>query len=122
MMSYCNPSWISDYNYALIFDRIKAVNGAFIQPGPPVAYRFAALDANGSITFTGNATLTIPPGGKKISVHWPSSGAHGTAWLYPSDHVAGGTLVIPDGPNDVVIDSPVMHELDPELRLDHRAL
>ena len=31
MMSYCNPSFISDYNYNLIFGRIKTVNGAFIQ-------------------------------------------------------------------------------------------
>lgn len=122
MMSYCNPSWISDYNYALIFDRIKAVNGAYIQQGPPVTYRFAALEPNGAIVFTGNATLTIPPSGTKIAIHYPSTGAHDSAWFYPSDHVAGGTLLVPVGPNDLVIDSMLPQTVEPSIHGDHIGL
>jgi hypothetical protein len=117
MMSYCNPSWISDYNYNLIFNRIKTVNGAFIEPGAPVLWRFAAVEPNGSITFTGSATLTIPPNGSTVGVHFPSNGGHTTAHFYPSDHVAGGTLLVPDGPSDAVLDSPITAVADPSVKV-----
>ena len=37
VMSYCDPTWISDHNYRLFFDRAANVNLAKYQ-GPPVTY------------------------------------------------------------------------------------
>lgn len=103
VMSYCSPQWISDYNFNLLFNRVKAVNGAAIVQGPPAKYRYAALEKDGSIVVIGEGTLTLPPAGQAVAVRF-SDGFEGTAYFYPSDHVSGGTLLLPNHPGEVWVD------------------
>jgi len=46
LMSYCDPSWISDYNYDAIAERIAAVNGTKIYVNPNARGRFRVLLAD----------------------------------------------------------------------------
>jgi hypothetical protein len=64
VMSYCNPVWISDYNYAKIVTRAKAVNtAAFIQAGSAVApqsWHGIILQADGSARWSGMISDELP--------------------------------------------------------------
>lgn len=64
LMSYCNPVWISDYNYAKIVTRAKAVNlAAFIHAGSavePQAWHGIILHADGSASWSGMTSDELP--------------------------------------------------------------
>jgi hypothetical protein len=64
LMSYCNPVWISDYNYAKIVTRAKAVNtAAFVLAGgavAPQAWHGIILHADGSARWSGMTSDELP--------------------------------------------------------------
>jgi Peptidase M66 len=63
VMSYCNPVWISDYNYAKIATRAKAVNtAAFIYAGdtPAQIWHGIILHADGSASWSGMSSDELP--------------------------------------------------------------
>ena len=121
MMGYCDNTWVSDYTYSALFDRIAAVNGN--PPGGatgggtagggmmPAAqtYRTASVGADGTATWTGSMDLAEEPtSGQSRTVTFYSDtgsaiGTH-TAHFYPYDHLPGGMLVVPTSPSPV---SPV---------------
>ena len=39
MMSYCDPTWISDYNFLALFDRVRSVNSAYVYTPPELMDR-----------------------------------------------------------------------------------
>jgi hypothetical protein len=63
LMSYCDPVWISDYNYAKIATRAKAVNtAAFIYEGEALAQTWHGiiLRADGSAAWSGMTASEAP--------------------------------------------------------------
>lgn len=113
MMSYCDPTWISDYQYNALFQRVVAVNGtqAFIAPAPGSApqaqktrsYRIAAVDGAGNLTFDAGPAIQLDrePVGELRSVRFVGKNAGylpvaGNAHFFPYDHLPGGTLLVPE--------------------------
>jgi hypothetical protein len=107
MMSYCEPTWISDYNYGKLFDRISAVNSAAQakRVGPAAVgtrYRIASVDAAGRIHVDGDADLNaIDPSEMRAVRIVGAKGVRTQAAVkfVPYDHLPGGMLFIPEGEN-----------------------
>jgi hypothetical protein len=62
IMSYCSPSWASDYVYKKLADRIIALNGARIVFGPASTWR-VLLEYQGKLRWGIPATTPIPAEG-----------------------------------------------------------
>lgn len=102
MMSYCEPIWISDYNYQNLFNRIRQVNGAARLYFPetaasPSEYERISVGPDGTVTWLeplrrqgllgGEPTVvTVSVGGEQREIRG--------AW-YPYSHVPGGLLLFP---------------------------
>jgi hypothetical protein len=101
MMGYCNPTWISDYNFEKIFNRVDAVSGAasFYVPEHLAnrTYRRARVQPDGSLTWLSSITLERPPMGIEtaVTVDTTSGPEQTTANFIPYDHLDGGVLFIP---------------------------
>lgn len=54
VMSYCEPTYISDYNYQRLFQRIRYLNMQFMRiPLPQVTYHRILLDREGNLSYRG---------------------------------------------------------------------
>lgn len=101
MMSYCNPTWISDYNFENIFDRVQHVNNAadwFIpQHLQNLTYGQARVEPDGSITWLADVVLERPPVGEltPVTVDTQSGPEQTQASYIRYDHIDGGVLFIP---------------------------
>jgi hypothetical protein len=101
MMGYCDPSWISDYNFNLLFQRVALVNGADMQAGPPQTFRLASVDDKGGLVWGERITVTYPVEGQPRTVTYVRpDGTTGTVTgqFFPYDHLDGGQLYVPDVP------------------------
>ncbi|MBN1655712.1 MAG: hypothetical protein JXA30_18245 [Deltaproteobacteria bacterium] len=57
MMSYCEPTFISDYNYQRLFQRIRYLNMQFMRiPSPDVTYHRVLMDREGNLSYRGTTT------------------------------------------------------------------
>lgn len=66
MMSYCDPSFISDYNFEKLFERIRYLNLQFdIEPVAPQRYARVLLDKSGKLSMRGYSTLKRAPAGEE---------------------------------------------------------
>lgn len=67
-MGYCNPSWVSDYTYDQIFDRIDAVLGtaSFMVSTAPTRWRTAVVESDGDVAWGGDVTLDHLPTGSSV--------------------------------------------------------
>jgi hypothetical protein len=105
MMGYCEPDWISDYQYGALITRMRAVSGASIRAGVPMQYQFGGFDPNGSVTWNGAAPLETVPGGEAREIeYFDASGRRmlsQTGYLYAYDHLPGGSIVAPAVPGAV---------------------
>ena len=121
MMGYCDNTWVSDYTYGALFDRIAQVDGgnasarsggasAIKASGPasavPVAaqsYRLAAIDGTGTLTWGADIDLDEEPDSAEVRpVQFLGNagqlvGTH-DAHFYNFDHLPGGILVVPSSP------------------------
>jgi hypothetical protein len=105
-MGYCDPSWVSDYTYTALFNRLVAVNaGAQWQFEPSMldrTYERVRIDMDGA-TWTDPITLHQPPMGELTTV--TVSGSDGdqelTGRFYPYSHLPGGMLLFPQSDLDV---------------------
>lgn len=100
MMGYCKPRWISDYNFANLFDRIKLVDGASFYTPPALmdlSWDRVLIDTDGTATSAGAIQLTHPPLGEELTVTVQSKAGASqvTAQLLRYDHVGGGLLFVP---------------------------
>jgi hypothetical protein len=68
----------------------------------PRAYRFVSLDAQGNARWGKSTTLTRRPSGELHTVSFLASDGTTlgteTGHLYRYDHLAGGFLLVPEGP------------------------
>ena len=107
IMGYCDAQWISDYNYANLFERIRTVKGARALTGPPRPYLSIVVEPDGSLTPGRTTSLPSPPDGEPMDAHWLAAGETGTttdAVFLPVDHVDGGILFValPTDPTDTL--------------------
>jgi len=102
MMSYCQPIWISDYNFQLLFKRIRWVNGlgAQVLPpagGEPVAYERISIGPDGRLTWRDPMLLALPPSGAPIVI----TATQGTGQVQIQGHfiaygdLPGGLVLFP---------------------------
>jgi hypothetical protein len=67
-MSYCDPTWVSDYTYNALYDRIVAVNALASKKGPgdpPSPWYSMIVDLDGSVSQGPVFWLDTPPLGRE---------------------------------------------------------
>lgn len=108
-MSYCSPSWISDYNYKAIATRMTTVNGAADMIFPvdaPRHYRFVEVGADGKLTWGDRVELNEPPIAEPTTVKYVDASGNvletATGAYYPYDDLPGGYMLVPEGPTTAV--------------------
>jgi hypothetical protein len=102
MMGYCDTTFVSDYVYNELFNRMKSDNNAAMVYGTEVErpYRFLNVRKDGSVDWGRETPLSTPPRGEAHTVTF--LGANGaalgtaTAAFYRYDHLAGGYLLVPN--------------------------
>jgi hypothetical protein len=98
IMGYCQTTWVSDYTFAGLFQRIKFVNGASIQVAPEDMdreYERAQVDADGNLQWLSPVRLHTPPMNQAAEVVLESGAGDETvaAQFYPYDHLPGGVYL-----------------------------
>lgn len=102
LMSYCGPSWISDYNYDLFFTRIESVYGSLALKSlvSPRGYVSVVVDADMSLTWGRSATLRETPEGDEVAVDLIDTRgdtiATTTGTYQTVTHIPGGVVMIPE--------------------------
>lgn len=101
-MSYCDPTWISDYTYAALATRMSLVNGAAMMFGtttPPTKYRFVNVGAGATLSWGETMTLTDQPFGAPRDVVFDLGDGTTqtvTGYYYPYADLDGGYLLVPE--------------------------
>ena len=108
-MGYCDPTWVSDYTYNWLFDRITEVNAnAEYQAPPGFSPRWSSvrIDLDGTVSRGLDHDLFAPPGGDKQDVEFldadggvldvVSGSFHGYS------HLDGGRLLFPQPTDEKV--------------------
>jgi hypothetical protein len=101
-MSYCNPTWISDYTYGAIANRMATVarSVAARVVGGPFAYKFLRVDDRGGRRWGRTVVLDEPPLGEPHDVTYEDAAGRvvdrATAAWYPYDDLAGGHYLVPE--------------------------
>ena len=113
MMSYCSPTWISDFHYAKLIDRVRGDNKFYADvfrgdtPRWGGQHQAYGVEPDGKILRKDLASRErFIEGGEPREVVWktldgPTMG-QGTARFFPYDHLPGGVLWVPDAPDGAV--------------------
>jgi hypothetical protein len=104
LMSYCDPSFISDYNFEKIFERIRYLNLQFDELMPrPTRYARVLVDRFGRASFHGSAVLKRTPGGLEEERPLTVLDAGGralagarTGYYFPYSEQGAGLWLVPD--------------------------
>ena len=113
MMSYCSPTWISDYHYAKLFEKVRGDNKFYADvfrgdtPRWGGQHQAYGVGADGKITRQDLASRErFIAGGEPRDLVWKtvdgSAMGHATARFFPYDHLPGGVLWVPDAPAGAV--------------------
>ena len=104
LMGYCSPSWISDYNYDKLYDRLLAVtasSGASIKRADvPLPFRPVVIDVDGTLTIGDAVWIASRPLGETVTVDWVDEAGRSEALeaiLVRVSHLPGGILYVPEG-------------------------
>ena len=120
-MSYCEPTWVSDYTYLALLDRIQAVNmltadvrgqrGEGASAQPEVTYQQVSFEGDGTSRWHPPITVrgTVRGQTRQVTVREGDGERTLDAVFVPYDHLEGGRLLYPS-------EIPAH-----ELRLRHRA-
>lgn len=100
MMSYCSPSWISDYNYQKLYEQAKFVSQAslhFPTQMMNLTWERVSVRPNGSLEYLDAVTMVEPPLGSETSVAVETTNGteHLTGQFFSYDHLPGGVLYVP---------------------------
>ncbi len=103
VMSYCDPTWFSDYNFDKLFTRQQAVHGSadFILPDlrrAPGRYRTLLVEEDGSVSWGQDKDLGSSPLGdeRTIELKDDSGKVVGkvTGFDYPVSHYGGSMILL----------------------------
>ena len=99
-MSYCQPSWVSDYTYRALFDKIAFVNGAqyFHATKPKQRFQAISIRGNGEISRGQHFDIQGTPSGKPEAVEVIDASGKArqvTGYFHPYNHLPGGMLLVP---------------------------
>lgn len=114
IMGYCDPKWISLYNYKALFSRLQAINGADMQVpvwDVPRAYRMVRVPGDGTATVGDRVDVTAPLFGEERTVSVTLSDGTSrtlTGNYYAYDHIPGGYLMVPEPQNLSVIRAKIL--------------
>ncbi|AKF10468.1 M66 family metalloprotease [Sandaracinus amylolyticus] len=97
VMGYCDNQWISDYNYRLVFERIRGVRGIASVSGTPTRYATVVVDVDGSLSWGSEVELVFAPDGDALDATWATTSGEiaADATLLPVSHVDGGIVYVP---------------------------
>ncbi len=107
LMGYCQPEWISDYNFQKLFTRMATVNNAPKIYDPqawtaPRQYRFLNIEPDGTATWGQETILRERPLTNEHTVtHRAANGAiiaTATGYWYEYGDLPGGFLLVPAPP------------------------
>ena len=116
-MSYCNPAWVSDYNWNILFERQKGIHEMYVAGNVArsrqTGWRTLWLHANGSVGHGEVVWLRSPPDGETRTVTYVEDGREVTVEgvVLPFSHVDGGVLHVPTTAelSEVRIDGVTVH-------------
>lgn len=106
MMSYCSPTFVSDYTYKALFDRLATVNKGKALPAPAAgssgasgSFQFVTLGADGPESFGKIVTPRRAPIGESREVQLLDAKGAVKATVrgayFPFDHLPGGFVMVP---------------------------
>jgi hypothetical protein len=105
-MGYCGPVWISDYNYALLYDRLVAVtassSASLKRAETPLALRPVIIDIDGTLTIGDTLWIDSAPLGETVTAEWVDAAGHSdelAATLVRVSHLPGGIIYVPEMAN-----------------------
>lgn len=105
MMSYCSPTWISDYYFGKLAAEIRKVNKTpyeMIPPGFPSHLRVVLVDSEGAARLGDRIETQGLPNGEPREVTLLDAAGKPiktvTGWFYPASHGKDGTgaVLVPD--------------------------
>jgi len=105
-MSYCDPTWVSDYTYSALLDRIQALSGMDMyvpEESRHLDYERVSVGVDGAQWLT-PVTIERPPVGTFRTLHVTTVAGQTRdvdAAFFPYDHLEGGLYVFPAGSVDV---------------------
>ncbi|MEO1230690.1 MAG: hypothetical protein AAFZ18_17475 [Myxococcota bacterium] len=108
IMSYCEPEWISDFNYRKLYERLSFVNASArsIRGFVSTPYRFLSLTEDYGASWGSTVTMDAPPVGSEVPVLYLDGFGQPLAedWAVstPLDHLNGEILTLPEGPSGTV--------------------
>ncbi len=106
VMGYCDPVWISDYNYDKLYDRLVSVTAQSVavlkSRGAPLALRPVVIDVDGTLTIGDVLWVEDAPFGEPVTAEWIDQSGQSeevTATLVRVTHVPGGIIYVPEMAN-----------------------
>lgn len=106
VMGYCGPVWISDYNYALLYERLVAVtassSASLKRAETPLALRPVIIDIDGTLTIGDTLWIDSAPLGESVTAEWVDAAGHSdelAATLVRVSHLPGGIVYVPEMAN-----------------------
>jgi len=114
MMGYCDPKWISNYNYKALFARLQTINGADMQVptwDTPRPYRMVRVLEDGTATVGDRIDVNAPLYGEERTVSVTLSDGTTrslTGNYYAYDHVSGGYVMVPEAGKVTVVKAKIL--------------
>ena len=116
MMGYCDPTWISDYTFGKLAQRMRAVHDV---PAPmsftgPRVHRFVHVAADGALTWGKTVTVTSNVAGEEVPATIRAEDGSETAvtgHYYPYGDLPGGFMIVPEPrarPTKLVLAHPLL--------------
>jgi len=102
-MGYASPTWVSDYTYEALFDRILAVNAMadmILPPGFQEWWPTIAIGIDGTVSAGPTLRLHAPPAGRETDVAFIDAGGKivgsATGYYMRYDHFDAGLVLYPE--------------------------
>jgi hypothetical protein len=105
-MSYCDPEWVSDYNYLALYDRIVDVNASSKSAAPGAeTWRSILVRADGAVVLGPTLHLAVDPAGPARDIVWRDAASTPIRTVegrfQPFADMGGGIVLFPSPPDGV---------------------